>query len=194
MADHKAVLQGITKYPNVNYPVLVPNLMGLKSAVRYLFHVYPVKCNKSTVLFQIEAGAEEIAVFGAASESFTRKNINCSIAESIQRFEAVAQEAVKHGIQVRGYVSCVAGCPYEGPIAPTSVARVAEALMSVGCYEVSLGDTIGVGTPGTIRRMLKEVMAQVPVKSLALHCHDTYGQALANILCGLEVVIHFFPI
>ena len=193
MADHKAVLQGITKYPNVNYPVLVPNLMGLKSAVRYLFTVHLVSVIK-VLYFQIEAGAEEIAVFGAASESFTRKNINCSIAESIQRFEAVAQEAVKHGIRVRGYVSCVAGCPYEGSIAPTSVARVAEALMSVGCYEVSLGDTIGVGTPGTISRMLKEVMAQVPVKSLALHCHDTYGQALANILCGLEVMIHNFLI
>jgi len=167
MADHTEVLIGITKYPNVSYPVLTPNLLGLKSAIK--------------------AGAQEIAIFGASSESFSRKNINCSIKESVQRFSEVAAEAKKKNIRVRGYVSCVCGCPYEGAVSPKAVAQVAEQLFNLGCYEISLGDTIGVGTPGSISKMLKEVVHCVPIESLALHCHDTYGQALANILTGLEM-------
>ena len=169
---------------------------------------------KVWIYFQIKAGAEEIAVFGAASESFSRKNINCSVEESIKRFSAVVTEAQKNNIRIRGYVSCVCGCPYEGPIDPVAVAKVnekknllgyiqhiefltyvsywlqvTEALFRVGCYEVSLGDTIGVGTAGSIGRMLREVSSAVPIEHLALHCHDTYGQALANILRGIEVTI-----
>jgi hydroxymethylglutaryl-CoA lyase len=136
----------------------------------------------------VEAGADEVAIFGAASESFSRKNINCSISESLARFGPVAQAARDKGIRVRGYVSCVCGCPYEGQIAPEAVARVARALLDMGCYEISLGDTIGVGTPGTMRAMLQAVLkSQVPVDVLAVHCHDTYGQALANILTALQV-------
>ncbi|XP_065340641.1 hydroxymethylglutaryl-CoA lyase, mitochondrial isoform X1 [Cloeon dipterum] len=168
MADHSEVLKGITKVPGVSYPVLVPNLKGLESA--------------------LAAGVEEIAIFGAASESFSRKNINCSIGESLARFGAVAQAAREKGVRVRGYVSCVVGCPYEGPIAPAAVARVTKTLLDMGCYEVSLGDTIGVGTPGTFAAMLQAVLdAHVPVHVLAVHCHDTYGQALANILTSLQM-------
>ncbi|XP_049803583.1 hydroxymethylglutaryl-CoA lyase, mitochondrial isoform X1 [Schistocerca nitens] len=166
MADHKEVLKGIKKWENVSYPVLVPNLKGLNAA--------------------IEAGAKEVAVFGAASETFSKKNINCSISESQQRFKEVITEALNNGIKVRGYVSCVCGCPYEGKIQPEAVAKMAAALYEYGCYEISLGDTIGVGTPGSMRTMLEEVMKHVPVKSLAVHCHDTYGQALANVLTSLE--------
>jgi len=167
MADHTEVLLGITKFPNVSYPVLTPNLLGLKSAIK--------------------AGAKEIAIFGSSSETFSRKNINCSIAESMGRFSEVIAEAKKHDLRIRGYVSCVVGCPYEGAISPKAVAKVAEQLHQLGCYEISLGDTIGVGTAGTISKMLDEVVEHVPVESLALHCHDTYGQALANILTGLEM-------
>ncbi|KAF4530979.1 hypothetical protein B566_EDAN013253 [Ephemera danica] len=168
MADHNEVLRGINKVPGVSYPVLVPNLKGFESAVA--------------------AGAEEVAIFGAASESFSRKNINCSISESLARFGAVAEAAREKGIRMRGYVSCICGCPYEGPIAPEAVARVARALLDMGCYEVSLGDTIGVGTPGTMRAMLQAVLkSQVPVNVIAVHCHDTYGQALANILTALQM-------
>jgi len=136
----------------------------------------------------LAAGVQEIAIFGAASESFSKKNINCSISESLARFAAVTEAAKEKGIKIRGYVSCVVGCPYEGPIAPEAVARVTRTLLDMGCYEVSLGDTIGVGTPGTMRAMLEAVMsAQVPVDVLAVHCHDTYGQALANILTALQV-------
>lgn len=159
-----------------------------------------------TVTYQVKAGAKEVAVFGAASESFSKKNINCSIQESIRRFEEVIVEARKQGVKIRGYVSCVVGCPYEGTISPSAVAKVrtylyqpqssqhlllsqvAEALFAAGCYEVSLGDTIGVGTPGSIAKMLSEVSKVVPTDALALHCHDTCGQALANILRGLEVI------
>ncbi|EFX74176.1 hypothetical protein DAPPUDRAFT_307444 [Daphnia pulex] len=169
MADHSEVLMGITKYPDVSYPVLTPNILGLNAAIK--------------------AGAKEVAVFGAASESFSKKNINCTVKESIHRFEEVVKEAKKHGIRIRGYVSCVVGCPYEGAIAPSAIAQVAEALFNVGCYEVSLGDTIGVGTPGSISKMLTEVSKHIPVQFLALHCHDTYGQALANILRGLDMGI-----
>jgi len=143
------------------YPVLVPNLRGLEAAM--------------------QAGAAEIAVFAAASETFSRKNINCGIAESIERFAAVAERARAANLRVRGYVSCALGCPYQGEVAPGEVARVAGQLRDLGCYEVSLGDTIGVGTPGRARAMVERVAERVPVEHLAAHFHDTYGQALANI-------------
>ncbi|KAJ2395003.1 hypothetical protein GGI05_001789 [Coemansia sp. RSA 2603] len=167
MGDAKQVMAGIERKPNVSYPVLTPNIKGLEGA--------------------IAAGAEEVAIFGAASESFSQKNINCSIAESIQRFAAVADAAKKSGLRIRGYVSCVAGCPYEGRISPQAVADVARDLVSLGCYEISLGDTIGVGRPREIQEMLNAVTRAVPVEQLAIHCHDTYGQALANIYAALEV-------
>jgi hydroxymethylglutaryl-CoA lyase len=166
MADSGEVLAAIHRRPGVSYPVLVPNLKGLERA--------------------IAAGVEEIAVFGAASESFTRKNINCSIAESLARFAPVIGTAREKNIRVRGYVSCVLGCPYEGEIAVEAVCEVAEALYKGGCYEVSLGDTIGVGTPGKARAMIEAVASRIPVTALAVHFHDTYGQALANILVSLE--------
>ena len=167
MADTAEVLAKITKRPGVRYPVLVPNLKGLDAA--------------------LAAGVEEIAVFGAASESFSRRNINCSIAESLDRFRPVAAKAREAGLAVRGYISCVLGCPYEGEIAVDAVVQVARALTDMGCYEVSLGDTIGVGTPVKARAMLEAVAAAVPIDRLAVHFHDTRGQALANILACLEV-------
>ncbi|MFO1039050.1 MAG: hydroxymethylglutaryl-CoA lyase [Geminicoccaceae bacterium] len=169
MADSAAVLGGIRRRPGVRYPVLVPNLQGLDAARA--------------------AGVGEIAVFGAASETFSRKNINCSIAESLDRFRPVVEAARGEGMRVRGYVSCVAGCPYEGPIAPAAVAGVASAMFAMGCQEISLGDTIGTGTPRTIAAMLNAVMAEIPVAALAIHAHDTYGQALANVLTALELGI-----
>jgi hydroxymethylglutaryl-CoA lyase len=162
-----AVLAALPPDAGVNYPVLVPNLKGLEAA--------------------LAAGAREIAVFGAASESFSRKNINCSIAESMDRFVPVVAQGLAAGLRVRGYVSCVLGCPYEGEVAPEAVAQVAAALSAMGCYEISLGDTIGTGTPLQARRMVATVAAQVPVERIALHFHDTYGQALANILACLEL-------
>ncbi|XP_077526207.1 hydroxymethylglutaryl-CoA lyase, mitochondrial-like isoform X1 [Haemaphysalis longicornis] len=167
MADHTEVLKGIEKQKGVSYPVLVPNMKGFKEAVA--------------------AGAKEIAVFGAASETFTQKNINCSIEESIKKFYDVIEAAKANDIKVRGYVSCVVGCPYEGAVSPDVVAKVASMLYQAGCYEVSLGDTIGVGTPGTVRPMLQAVLREVPASALAVHCHDTYGQALANILTALAM-------
>lgn len=167
MADTASVMAAITRRPGVSYPVLVPNMQGLEAAVA--------------------AGATEIAVFGAASESFSRKNINCSIAESIARFAAVVDAARARGIKARGYVSCVLGCPYEGAIAPAAVADMAARLAALGCYEISLGDTIGVGTPGAAQAMIEAVRARVPMEMLAVHFHDTYGQALANILATLEL-------
>lgn len=166
MADHDAVLRGIRRRAGVRYPVLTPNLQGLEGAAA--------------------AGADEVAVFGAASESFSRKNINCSIAESLERFLPVVEAARARGIRVRGYVSCVLGCPYEGEIAPAAVASVAKALYSMGCYEISLGDTIGVGTPLKAKRMVEAVAEHVPIERLAAHFHDTYGQALANLYAVLE--------
>ena len=167
MADTADVLARIHRMPGVCYPVLVPNRKGLEAA--------------------LAAGVDEIAVFGAASETFSRKNINCSIGESLERFRPVVTEARAKGLRVRGYISCVAGCPYEGSIAPTAVARVAEALHKMGCDELSLGDTIGTGTPRKIQTMIEAVAREVPLDRLAVHCHDTYGQALANILASLEV-------
>ncbi|HWA48566.1 MAG TPA: hydroxymethylglutaryl-CoA lyase [Dongiaceae bacterium] len=167
MADSAEVLKRIRQKPGISYPVLVPNVKGLEAA--------------------LAAGAQEIAVFGAASESFSQRNINCSIAESLERFRPVVDAAQSAGLKVRGYVSCVLGCPYEGEIAPEAVARVAEALIGMGCYEVSLGDTIGIGTPAKAQRMIEAVAAEVDVSHLAAHFHDTYGQALANLLAVLEM-------
>ena len=170
MADHREVMTALMRegkgQPGVRYSALTPNLKGLEAA--------------------IECGVDEVAVFGAASESFSQKNINCSIAESLERFAPVVERARDQGIQVRGYVSCVLGCPYEGDIAPEQVAAVARALDEMGCYEVSLGDTIGTGTPLKARRMLEAVARDVPVERLAAHFHDTYGQALANLAAVLE--------
>jgi len=166
MADHTEVMERIHRKPGVSYPVLTPNLKGFEAARA--------------------AGATEVAVFGAASETFSKKNINCSIDESLERFLPVAKAAKEHGIRVRGYVSCVLGCPYEGDIKPERVAHVAHALHEMGCYEVSLGDTIGVGTPGKTKAMIEACAARVPIEHLAGHYHDTYGQALANIYASLE--------
>ena len=172
MGDAAEVMARIERLPGVAYPVLTPNLKGFEAA--------------------LAAGAQEVAVFAAASESFSRKNINCSIAESLQRFEPVMTAAQDAGVRVRGYVSCVLGCPYEGEIAPQAVADVAATLARMGCYEISLGDTIGTGTPGKTRRMLEAVAAQVPVERLAGHYHDTYGMAIANIAASLEAGVAVF--
>lgn len=169
MADSAAVFAAIARAPGVTYAALTPNLQGFEAA--------------------IAAGASEVAVFAAASESFSRRNINCSIAQSLQRFEPVLAAAVAHGIKVRGYVSCVLGCPYEGDIAPERVRDVADAMLQMGCYELSLGDTLGIGTPGAARRLIDTVAQRVPRGQLAGHFHDTYGQAVANIYaCLLEGV------
>jgi hydroxymethylglutaryl-CoA lyase len=167
MADSASVLATIQRQAGVSYPVLVPNEKGLDQA--------------------LAAGVTEIAVFGAASESFSQRNINCSIAESLERFRPVASRALAAGVRVRGYVSCVLGCPYEGAIDPGRVAEVAVRLIELGCYEVSLGDTIGVGTPAKAKAMLARVIESVPVDRLALHFHDTWGQAVANILACLDL-------
>ncbi len=166
MADSAEVMAGIRRRPGVSYPVLVPNMKGYQAA-------------RAT-------GADEVAVFGAASESFSRRNINCSIAESLERFAPVCAAAQREGVRVRGYISCALGCPYEGEIKPEAVADVAARLVALGCYEISLGDTIGVGTPAKAQRMIEKVAERVPRDKLAVHFHDTYGQALANILASLE--------
>jgi hydroxymethylglutaryl-CoA lyase len=172
MADHTEVLERIRRTPGVDYPVLTPNLKGFEAARA--------------------AGATEVAIFGAASEAFSQKNINCSIAESLERFRPVTDAARDANIKVRGYISCVIGCPYEGEIEPDKVADVAEALFHMGCYEISLGDTIGVGTPAKTQRMIKACATRVPVEQLAGHYHDTYGQALANIYASLELGVATF--
>ncbi|MBK7542576.1 MAG: hydroxymethylglutaryl-CoA lyase [Candidatus Competibacteraceae bacterium] len=172
MADGAAVLAAIQKLPAVAYPALAPNLRGFNAAVA--------------------AGAREVAVFGSASEAFSRKNINCSVAESLARFEPVLAAARQAGIRVRGYVSCALGCPYEGPVAPAAVARVAGALYDLGCYEISLGDTIGVGTPEAAKRMIETVGGRVPLERLAGHYHDTYGMAIANIYASLQCGVQTF--
>jgi len=166
MADTAEVLAGLRRKAGVSYPVLVPNMKGFDAARA--------------------SGVDEIAVFAAASESFSRRNINCSIAESLERFAPVTAAAQQHGMRVRGYISCVVDCPYEGPVAPAAVADVAAKLAALGCYEVSLGDTIGTGTPVRIQAMIEAVAAVVPRERLAVHFHDTYGQGLANILAALE--------
>jgi len=172
MADNAQVFAGLRRKPDVAYPVLVPNMKGFEAA--------------------LAAGVEEIAVFGAASETFSRKNINCSIAESLERFAPVVRAARANKMRVRGYISCVAGCPYEGEVKPQAVAAVAEKLYKMGCYEISLGDTIGVGTPGRIRTVIEAVAKRVPIGKLAGHYHDTYGQALANIYASLEAGVRTF--
>jgi hydroxymethylglutaryl-CoA lyase len=166
MADTAEVLAALKRKPGVAYPVLVPNMKGYEAA-----HA---------------VAADEIAIFGAASESFSRRNINCSIAESLERFATVAAAARRDRVRVRGYVSCALGCPYEGEIAPEAVADVSARLLELGCYEISLGDTIGVGTPAKAQAMVDKVAERVPRPSLAVHFHDTYGQALANILACIE--------
>ncbi len=169
MADAAEVLSGISRNDHVSYPVLTPNLKGFELAMA--------------------ANVKEVAVFAAASESFSQKNINCSVEQSLQRFEPLMEQAAIQGIKVRGYVSCVLGCPYEGDIAPEKVASVAEKLLAMGCYEISLGDTIGTGTPLATQNMLKAVINKVPVSQLAVHFHDTYGQALSNVLAALQLGI-----
>lgn len=166
MADSEAVFAGLQRRPGVRYTALTPNLQGFERA--------------------LAAGADDVAIFAAASEAFSQKNINCSIAESLQRFEQVMAAAGERGVPVRGYVSCVLGCPYEGEVAPTAVAAVTAELLAMGCYEVSLGDTIGTGTAGSMARLLETLLAQFTPQQLAVHCHDTYGQALANILVALQ--------
>lgn len=172
MGDNAEVMARITRRSGLNYPVLTPNLKGFEAA--------------------LAAGADEVAVFGAASESFSQKNINCSIAESLERFEPVMGAAKAAGVKVRGYVSCVLGCPYEGEIRPDAVALVAGTLFEMGCYEISLGDTIGTGTPLKTQQMLDAVMRRVPVARLAGHYHDTYGMAIANIYASLELGVSVF--
>ncbi|MCS6180823.1 hydroxymethylglutaryl-CoA lyase [Shewanella baltica] len=172
MADSADVLKQIQRQSGVVYSALTPNVKGFELA--------------------LDAKASEVAIFGAASQSFSQRNINCSIEESIDRFIPLMELAKAHNIPVRGYVSCVLGCPYEGEIAVSEVARVSEILYKMGCYEISLGDTIGVGTPQKARRMLQTVSEQVPIEKLALHFHDTYGQALANILACLDLGVRVF--
>ena len=166
MADSEAVFAGIARRPGVRYTALTPNLQGFERAAA--------------------AGADEVAIFAAASEAFSQKNINCSIAESLQRFAPVMAAAGERGIPVRGYVSCVLGCPYEGDISPGAVAAVTGELLAMGCYEVSLGDTIGSGSAGSMQRLLDVLLAEFQPAQLAVHCHDTYGQALSNILVALQ--------
>ncbi|WP_419796959.1 MAG: hydroxymethylglutaryl-CoA lyase [Terasakiella sp.] len=167
MGDSAEIMKTITRKAGVSYPVLTPNMKGFEGAMA--------------------VDAQEVAIFGAASESFSQKNINCSIAESLARFKPIMTAAKENNIAVRGYVSCVIGCPYEGDIAPEKVAEVAAKLYEMGCYEISLGDTVGVGTPGKVQDMLRAVSAVVPMEKLAVHFHDTYGQALANIYAALEM-------
>ena len=172
MADNAEVMAGIKRLPGVAYPVLVPNMKGFEAA--------------------LAAGCQEVAVFGAASEAFSQRNINCSVAESLERFRPVVEEARRNRVKVRGYISCALGCPYQGEVLPSAVAELAHALFEMGCYEISLGDTIGVGTPGKTRDMIEAVARRVPLKKLAGHFHDTYGMAIANIYASLEMGIAVF--
>jgi hydroxymethylglutaryl-CoA lyase len=166
MADAAEVLAGITRKPGVGYTVLVPNRKGLDTAVA--------------------AGAEEVVVFGAATETFSRRNTNCSIAEGLARFSEVCDEALARGLKVRGVISVCLGCPYEGEVAPEAVVRVARELDAMGCYEISIADTIGTGTPASTHRVIEAVAKHIPVERLAGHFHDTYGQAVANVYAALE--------
>ena len=172
MADNTEVMRQITRLDGVTYPVLTPNLKGLEAA--------------------LATGVTEVAVFAAASEAFSQKNINCSIAESIERFVPVIESAREHGVAVRGYVSTVVGCPYQGDVPPEKVAEVSKALFDLGCYEISLGDTIGVGTPLKVQTMLAEVSKAVPMDKLAGHFHNTYGMAIANIYASLQMGMAVF--
>ena len=172
MGDHAELMRTLKRRAGVSYPVLTPNLQGFEAARA--------------------AGADQVAVFAAASEAFSKKNINCSIAESIDRFLPVMAAAREAGIKVRGYVSCVIACPYEGPVAPAKVAEVAARLADIGCDEVSLGDTIGVGTPASVQRMLQACARVLPVERLAGHYHDTYGMAVANVAASYQFGLRCF--
>ncbi|KAJ8934845.1 hypothetical protein NQ314_013115 [Rhamnusium bicolor] len=166
MKDSAEVYSGIKKRDDISYPVLVPNVKGMESAMK--------------------VGVKEIAVFASASEGFSQKNTNCSTQEGINRIKEIIDIAIKANIKVRGYISCVVGCPYDGQVHPSSVTKVTEALLSHGCYEISLGDTIGVGTRATIESLIKDLLNITTADKLAIHCHDTYGQALVNICIALE--------
>ncbi len=172
MADHTEVMRGIQRKPGVSYPVLVPNMKGLDSA--------------------IAVGVDEIAGFAAATEAFSQRNTNCSIEESMQRFAPVCEKALVSGMKVRGYISVVLECPFEGPVNPQVVADIAKRLMDMGCYEVSLGDTTGMGTPGKTKLLMETLARDIPPAKLGGHFHDTYGQALANILASMEVGVATF--
>jgi hydroxymethylglutaryl-CoA lyase len=172
MSDAAAVMGAIRRKPGVRYPVLTPNMKGFEAA--------------------LAAQCDEVAVFVAASETFSRKNINCSIDESLERVRPVASAAAANRVRVRGYISCVLGCPYEGDVLPSRVRDVAAALQAMGCYEISLGDTIGTGTPGKTRALIAKVAEAVPVERQAGHFHDTYGQALANLYAALEMGVATF--
>lgn len=172
MADSAQVMAAIRRRPGVSYPVLVPNRKGLDAA--------------------LAAGVEEVVVFGAATESFSQKNTNCSIAEGLARFSEVCKEALARGLRVRGDISVCLGCPYEGDVRPEAVVRVARALDEMGCYEITIADTIGVGTPGRTRAAFEAVMKHIPARRLAGHFHDTYGQALANTYAALECGVATF--
>ena len=172
MADAQEVMEGIYRHPSVTYAVLTPNVKGYTAAKK--------------------VSADEVAIFGSASEGFSRKNINCSVAESIERFKPLLEKAHEDGIPVRGYVSCVTDCPYDGATPPEKVAEVAKTLFDLGCYEISLGDTIGAGTPETIGRMLDAVLTAIPADKLAGHFHDTKGRAIENIEVSLEKGLRTF--
>ena len=172
MADNAEVLAGIRRKPGASYPVLVPNRKGLDAA--------------------IAAGADEVVVFGAATESFSRRNTNCSVAEGLARFSEVCAEALARGLRVRGDISVCLGCPYEGEVPPDAVVRVARELQAMGCYEITICDTIGTGTPGSTRAVIEAVAQHIPVEQLAGHFHDTYGQAVANVYAALECGVATF--
>jgi hydroxymethylglutaryl-CoA lyase len=172
MADHAAVMLRLHGKRGGRYPVLVPNLKGFEAA--------------------LACGAKEVSVFAAASETFSQRNTNCSIDEAVKRFAPILEAARREGVQVRGYVSCVVGCPYEGRIAPQRVSEVAGRLFALGCYEVSLGDTVGIGTPDSVLRMLEAVASRVPTAHLAGHYHDTYGMAIANVHASYEFGLRVF--
>jgi hydroxymethylglutaryl-CoA lyase len=172
MGDNAEVMRGINRKPGVAYPVLVPNRKGLDAA--------------------IAAGADEVVVFGAATETFSKRNTNCSIAEGLARFSEVCDEAIKRGLKVRGDISVCLGCPYEGEVDPLAVVRVARELDAMGCYEITIADTIGTGTTGSTRNVIEAVAEHVPVERLAGHFHDTYGQAVANVYAALECGVATF--
>ncbi len=167
LADFREVFAGIAMRNTVSYPLLVPNVRGFEDG--------------------LGAGAEAVSIIASASESFSQKNNNCSIDEGLERCKEIIEQSVQHNISIRGYVSCTMGCPYEGPISFSEVTRVTEALYRMGCTEIALSDTIGVGTPGMVQAMIRKVMEKVPVETLAVHFHDTYGQALVNIFAALQI-------
>ncbi|MEO8400925.1 MAG: hydroxymethylglutaryl-CoA lyase [Gammaproteobacteria bacterium] len=170
LEDHTEVYQGIQKKNGISYPVLVPNLQGFEQA--------------------LSVNVKEVSVFTTVSETFCQRNTNCSIAESLQKITDVISVAKKNNIRVRGYLSCVLGCPFEGDMSPDNVANLAEKLIQLGCYEISLGDTIGVGTPGKTQQLLNKVMTKISIEKIAVHFHDTYGQALANIYAALVLGVN----